>query len=326
MEDGAARHELVSRNYRLEASGSQPLRLFFQPERSFYHRNFDALSSAAGHLAQNTEIPCCRMVRTISGSFTLEANGERVILMMVPGERQILPPAGRMLARFHQETRIADISYFSESPLSGKSAGLAGQLDRLGEKFRELEGKSEYTPFERIFLANFAYFAGCAENALQYLVNLTIDEPEPDPLVLTHRRLTGIRALYPENPANWVAEDRSRDLSDWLRALAWRANAQEADVLTRQFLDDYEAIWPLTRRTAASVFARLLFPQAYIACCEQYFFSERESGTAHLHEALQRFEDRAPEKERLLMLLAARYPWIPVPEWVSKAGSYEQQR
>lgn len=325
MEADAALRELVSRNYRLDPPGNEPLRLFFQPARSFFHQNFNVLSSAAGHLALNTDIPCCQMVRTLSGAFPLDVNGERLILMVVPARRQILPPVGRMLARFHWETRLLDISYFPESPLSGRSAGLAGRLDRLREKFTELEGTSEHTSFERTFIANFAYFAGCAENALQYLVNLTIDEREPDPLVLTHRRLMGVRALYPENPANWVAEDRSRDLSAWLSALAWQSDSRAADVLFRQFLDDYESVWPLNRRTAASVFARLLFPESYIACCEQYFFSGRESGTARLNEDLHRFEERAPERERLLMSLATRYPSIPVPEWISKAGSSRRQ-
>lgn len=318
MENDEVLRELVSRNYQLELDGNRPLQLFFQPARSFYHQNFDALATAADHLELNTAIPCFRMIRTVSGSFPLEVNGEQQILMAVPGRRKRIPAPGIMLARFHQETQIANLQFFPESPVSGNSIGLAGRMDRLAAKFSELDNKSEHTPFEQAFAANFTYFAGCAENALHYLVNLTIDVPGPEPLVFTHGNLREANLLSPENPASWVAEDRSRDLSDWLRALALREDAEESSWLARQFLDEYESIIPLSRRTTASLFARLLFPQAYMECCERYFFSETGHPPERAHEDLQQFENRALEKERLLAMLASRYPWLPVPEWIAK--------
>lgn len=318
MESDEVLRELVSRNYQMELSGNQPLQLFFQPVRSFYHQNFDALAMAAIHLEMNTNISCFQMVRTASGSFPLEVNGEQQILMAVPARRKTIPAPGIMLAQFHQETQIANLQFFPESPVSGNSIGLAGRMDRLAAKFSELESKSEHTPFERSFVANFTYFSGCAENALQYLVNLTIDLPEPEPLVFTHRSLQEENLLRPENPAGWVAEDRSRDLSDWLRTLALQEDAEESAWLSGQFLDEYESIIPLSRRTAASLFARLLFPQAYMECCERYLFSGTERPPERALEDLQQFEDRALEKERLLAVLALRYPWLPAPEWIAK--------
>lgn len=318
MAGDEALRELVSRNYQLDPIGNEPLRLFFQPAKSFYHQNFEALAFAADHLALNTAIPCCRMIRTLTGSFTLEVNGEPQVLMTVPQMRQTLPAPGSFLALFHQETRIADMSYFPESPVSGKSAGLVGRLDRLESRFRELTAESEHTPFENQFLSNFAYFSGCAENALQFLVNITIDYPEQDPLVLTHHRPAEIQTLIPENPAYWVAEDRSRDLSEWLRALAWRGDTGGNGSPSGLFLDDYESIVPLSRRTAASLFARLLFPLPYIECCEQYFFSESGDQADFLRNFLPQFEEKAAGQERLLDYLSARYPWISVPEWISK--------
>jgi hypothetical protein len=318
MAGDEALRELVSRNYQLEPIGSVPLRLFFQPAKSFYHQNFESLAFAADHLALNTAVPCCRMIRTLSGTFTLEVNGEPQILMAVPDREQTLPDPGSRLALFHQETRIADMSYFPESPVSGMSPGLVGRLDRLESKFRELADKSECTPFENQFLSNFAYFSGCAENALQFLVTITIDYPEPDPLVLTHHRVQGTQAAVPENPAYWVAEDRSRDLAEWLRVSGWQGDTGGNGSPSWLFLDGYESVAPLSRRTAASLFARLLFPLPYMECCEQYFFNGTGERADLLQDYMPQFEEKASGQEKLLASLSTRYPWISVPEWISR--------
>ncbi|WP_100487413.1 spore coat protein YutH [Sporolactobacillus pectinivorans] len=313
---------LVDQNYLLDVTETGSLRLFFQPADHFYHRNFEALAQAAEYLSQNTTLPYYRMVRTKKGGYTLDVNGTPSVLMVFPGERQITDDhLGAMLAEFHISSQGADIRNFPESPLNSRIDGLSSRMDALGAKHREILKKKEPTTFERGFLGNFLYFSGCAENAIQYLVDTSLDFPNPEPMALSHYRFSGVDSLIPENPALWVADDRSRDLAEWLRLLAWNGEAPAQNTAAEAFLDDYENRFPLSRQTAANLFGKLLFPLPYVECCERYFFSQGREDRHLLNDVMLLNEDRAERQERMLYFLSRRYSAIKVPEWLARTSA-----
>lgn len=308
---------LVDHNYILDVTETGSLKLFFQPADHFYHRNFEVLAQVADFLSQNTNLPFYRMIQTKTGQYTLEVNGIPSILMAFPEERNApAVPIGTMLAEFHLRSQGADIRYFPESPFYSRANILSGRIDALEAKYKELQNKKERTAFEKGFISNFLYFSGCAENAIQYLVDVSIDYPNPEPIVLNHYRFSGAESLIPENPALWVADDRSRDLSEWLRLLAWNGEAHGIDAAADAFLDDYENQFPLSSQAAANLFGKLLFPLSYVECCERYFFSTGREDRHLLNELMRLNEERTANHEHILYYLSRRFQEIKVPEWI----------
>ncbi|CAM3029683.1 spore coat protein YutH [Sporolactobacillus spathodeae] len=311
---------LVSRHYSLETFSDQPLRLFFQPLDHFYHQNLEALAILADYLDRESPLGICRLVPNREGHFDTEINGVPSVLTTLPEPEQPEHPLGADLALLHRWTQGIDIGSFPEALVYQKTEGLAKSLDALGKKYTEVGNQRGSNFFEKSFIRNFPYFSGCGENAVQYLVDCALNYPA-EPLTLSHFRFAGSESLYPENPATWVADDRSRDLAEWIRLTVWTQGGNELVGHVAQFLDAYESIFPLSLSVAGKMYGRLLFPLSYVECCERYLFGSSFEDRALLDDMLAMNEKKIEDNQRVLHYLGTRYPDLEKPEWLTAVSS-----
>lgn len=304
---------IIDHHYALEGDVRH---FFFQPANHFFHRHLEALAGIADHLHQRG-IPVCRMVRNRRGQFTTNVDGVPSVLMTAVENRpESSQPEGAALADIHLYTSGIDLRYFPESPLNGRREAMIRSMDALDNKYREITTKEEGSQLEQLFLDSFPYFSGCAENAIQYVTDVLMAFPVSEPAVVGHYRFSGRRSLYPENPAYWVVDNRSRDLAERLRLFVWTDTGDSMIDAARTFLDHYEARFPLNVPTASQIFARLLYPLSYIECCERFFFETDDHQL--LYRLMTENEERIPGYEKILRFLAGRYPGIKSPEWLRR--------
>ncbi|RYL95667.1 spore coat protein YutH [Sporolactobacillus sp. THM7-4] len=310
---------IINREYQLKTQQLGHVRLFFQPAAHFFHSNLEALARFSDDLSLQGEIPVCRMVRNREGTYTTNVNGTMSVLMAVPLEQKTERASiGTILSRFHRETEGLDVRFFEESPMDQRASEWISSMDDLDTHYQSILEKKSRSRFEQLFIENFPYFSGCAENAIQYLVDLSIDYSDREMAVFNHYRFSG-ESLFPENPALWVVDDRSRDLAEWLRVLAWTEGSEEGRSAAEQFLDDYEKEFPLTDSLIARMFARLLFPLSFAECCVRYFSGGGiEDGSRLLEETLKLNAEKSEDNEAMLAFLLKRYTGrIQEPEWLT---------
>ncbi|WP_332236950.1 spore coat protein YutH [Sporolactobacillus sp. KGMB 08714] len=319
---GADWPAVAGRKYRLQKEDTAHARFFFQPLHHFYHRNLEVLADIADNLALGT-IPVCRMFRNRENQYVTEVDGVPSVLMSLPDEnRHPSLPLGAALADFHRRTALQDTQRFPESPVAGRTSEWVGRIDALAKKYTEIQTKKQTDFFEQRLLANFPYFSGCAENAIQLGVDTFIDHSYGETAVIGHFRFSGSESLYPENPAFWVADDRSRDLAEWLRMLAWTRSGPDQEAAAESFLNDYEARFPLTDPLAAHLFSRLLFPLSFLECCERYFSGSDREDRQLLEETIRANEEKAGNIESMLAFLTKRYAnRFEAPEWLASGGT-----
>ncbi|EST12964.1 hypothetical protein [Sporolactobacillus laevolacticus] len=310
---------LVENAYDLQIM-DEPVSLFFQPINRFYHQNLDLLAQWADYLNVEKGLPICRLLRNREGQFGTEINGESWVLMSREQMRRDQGiTTGMMLAELHLQSSGIDVRAFPESPANSRTKDWEDRMDALERKYEECLSRKSQSAFEQIFLNNFPYFSGCAENAIQMNVDGFIDFPNQDPVCIGHYRYSNDDHVVDENPALWVVDDRSRDLAEGLRVLVWRTakSYHEPDVF--KFLDDYESRYPLTEHVIYNMYGRLLYPLAFVECCERYFFSSNSTDQRELELLLRHCEEKAEDNEQLLSLLAQRYDGqLQVPEWLIK--------
>lgn len=314
---------VAGREYRLQKEDTAHARFFFQPLHHFYHRNLEVLADMADYMALRMGVPVCRMFRNRENQYVTEVGGVPSVLMSLPDEKRYPSLSiGAALAEFHRRTALQDIQYFPESPVGGRVSEWINRMDALGKKYAEIQGKEHADFFEQSFLASFPYFTGCAENAIQLSVDTFIDHTDQETAVIGHFRFSGLESLYPENPAFWVADDRSRDLAEWLRILAWTRSGADQEAAAERFLDDYEAHFPLTDQLTANLFGRLLFPLSFLECCERYFSGSDQQDRQLLEETIRANEEKAGACESMLTYLTKRYAHrFEAPEWLAAGGA-----
>lgn len=309
---------VAGREYRLQEDQTLHTRFFFQPQDHFYHHNLEVLAGMAEELSLRQGIPVCRMFRNRKNQYISDVDGVPSVLMSLPEtqERARLS-TGATLAEFHRRTVLSDTQYFSESPAGTRTNNWIKRVNAIGKKYAEILQKNETVFFERSFMENFPYFSGCAENAIQLSVDASIDYQNPEAPVIGHFRFSGMDSLYPENPAHWVVDDRSRDLAEWLRVLAWTRSGEDQGKTAELFLDEYEERFPLTEKVIANMFARLLFPLSYLECCERFFSGSAQQDRHLLEETIRMNEEKAGDCEALLAYLTKRYASrLKAPEWL----------
>lgn len=309
---------LVSRHYALDRMGNQqPLRLLLQPVDHFYHQNIEALAILAEHVHEQSNLPVCRLLMNREGSLRTVFGSQPEVLTLLPDGPKESRNLGGDLATFHLLTRGLDPRSFPEAEGYQRTDGLAASLDALENKYDAIGREGAKSDFERLFFQSFPYFSGCGENAVQYLVDCDLDHAR-EPLVVTHFRFAGRASLYPENPATWVADERSRDLAEWLRLLVWTRDGGEVIDAAQEALDAYEAVFPLTTACAARLIGRLLFPLSYVECCERYLFGSEYEDRSLLTDVMSVNEQKTETYEQILTWLALRYSQLDVPEWLMR--------
>lgn len=307
----------VTREYGLQAERMNSARLFFQPLSSFYHQDIENLARVADYLRANGRLTVCQMEKNKEGRLVAEYRGTKGILMAAPLLREEERTSiGTYLARFHRQTWGVNSRLFQESPIFHGTEYWIERVDELQKHYDAVMNKNEKTPFEKMFLDNYPYFSGIADNAIQYMVDLNLDAPQSENAVICHYRLSSRQPFIPENPAGWVIDFRSRDIAEWLRQLIWGHEERSSEAIVH-FLSDYHAEFPLTVNSLARVYGRLLFPLSFLECCENYFSGDDRMSRQVLISTLEKNAEKAGDVEATLKMLAEQTDFqIKSVEWL----------
>lgn len=269
------RHELI-RGRSWLVSGERLYQLV--PARAFHHSDFEELAGLCYHLTKSGESDIATIVRAQNGGLSTTINDESQVLLLFPEMREATALNGEALAAFHQKCLGFSFQALADNPYLQWSTFWSRRMDDLEERFRDCETKTTLSAFEREFREVYPYFSGRAENAIQYVTDLMIDEGMPENPVICHHRLSeqawNVDGAGVKSPVQWVVDHPARDLAEWLRTSVLFGARSEDDA--DAFLHEYLKAMPLSGTGLGMVFARLLLPLPFIEAAEGYF-TDREN-------------------------------------------------
>lgn len=269
------------------------------PLSTFHESSIEALAMVSNYLMEKGQ-SVGRILTTKENDFTTDYQGTTYVILSVPTNRDTEPLTGEALATFHKTTRMDQSSYNSERPYLNWSAFWQSRADQTYSWMEKMLKKDEPSQFEETLLKNYPYYAGRAENAIQYVVDLMIDTRVDEGASFCHHRLPASYIFNQrgrvEWPTEWVIDHPGRDLGEYLRTCcaASEGPLDEAN----HFLNSYREVMPISQVGASLAYARLLFPLTFFETVEGYYSGKLNEEEARLQ--LQR-GDQLSEKEEAIL-------------------------
>lgn len=238
---------------------------------------------------------------TSRGDYVSTIDGQSVYVCTLPSldERETrtvdlydITSIASELASLHQNGKLV-LGHQRETEFFGKWPYLwEARVDQLEEWYEQLLQEGPKSDVDEAFLFTFPYFLGLAENAIQYVVDATLDVFDYDVPTICHRRfhdrtwlVLSERGHYAKRPTEFVYDHPCRDLAEWIRA-----HKDELDSV-KTFLHVYEQYEKLSTYGRCLLFARLAFPLHYFEVIEHYYRSQvremREEAAAKFFELLR---------------------------------------
>lgn len=240
-------------------------------------------------------------------------------------ETQIL--TGAELARFHYHGFHFSGEISSLNRLGRWQEYWEVRLTQLEKMHEKVLRTDLATKFDESFVLSFPYYAGLAENALQYFTDTILDTPLGtfDRGTICHERFNANtwseKSLW-KNPFDWVFDHPARDLAEYIRPFILQEGAglQHA----RTFLKEYQTYLQLSSMTWRLLYSRLLFPIHYFEIVEDYYFYPEKKEKEVLFNRLQRYLAISEKYERILgdfqriFDVSIERTDLPIPEWLVK--------
>lgn len=273
--------------------------LFPIPVSSFRERSIEVLAYATKYLGDQGEKNIAQIVMTRNGESQSVYQGDSLVLLAAPVTLENIALTGEALARFHQLTQMEPTVYRKDRPYLNWSELWQKRADQTLNWVMESLKSDSPPEFEQRLLEVYPYYAGRAENAIQYVVDLLIDRPVEEGASLCHSRIHPSmwgKEGYIKWPTEWVIDHPGRDLGEYLRAICRDGDRNEEDL--RAFFTSYKRVRPISQAGASLAFARLLFPLPFFETVEGYYsgsWNEAES-----LQALENCEGRSKKEEVLL--------------------------
>ncbi|ARK31926.1 spore coat putative kinase YutH [Halalkalibacter krulwichiae] len=215
-----------------------------------------------------------------------------------------------------------------------------GQWPKLWEKrLEQLEGWYQQILYERpqsyideAFLFSYPYYMGLTENAIQYVVDATLDDRgrEQEKPTICHQRFNDRTWLVlseagdiVKKPTSFVYDHPCRDVAEWIRDQHWTEKPFTWEKVD-SFIRGYENYETLTSYSWKLMYARLVFPLHYFEAVEDYYRSQLKEekikrGQHFLHileqeHANERFLREVAE--HVLMSRGVGSPQVPPIDWL----------
>ncbi|RHW42646.1 spore coat protein YutH [Neobacillus notoginsengisoli] len=286
------------------------------------------LQKIAAHLSAYGDRNVPAVLPTQSGSIIGQWEAQKVCLLACrTPELQGNLKLGRKLAKFHERGKMVPFKVEKAARIGQWKSLWEARLDQMEKVWSERIFQPPADEFERLFVESFPYYAGLAENAIQYLVDTEIDaEPEAtDNGTVCHERFTDQawgRQYIIKNPMDWVFDHRSRDLADWVRYKYFRNRGTYGPEIAR-FFSEYGQITRLSPFSWRLLYARLLFPLHYLETVESYYSTTRESEQKMLEDRLVDMLKQTGDFETFVarFFALAGSPLqtaLPKPEWLTR--------
>ncbi|WP_332695756.1 spore coat putative kinase YutH [Halalkalibacter lacteus] len=244
-------------------------------------------------------------------------DGQEVYVCPLPdvGERQ--GPQTQVLTPEEKGAHLATVHHYGKQiPYQKRSYDFFGQWAKLWEtRLEQLEGWYQQILYEgpqsyvdESFLFSYPYFMGLSENAIQYAVDATLDDPARDQEkpTICHRRFTDRTWIViteageiVKRPTAFVYDHPCRDLAEWTRDQHWTEEEFYWEKL-ESFIRGYEQYETLTSYSWKLLYARLLFPLHYYEAIEAYYRSQITEEKFKLGQEFLRLMDNEHKNERFL--------------------------
>ncbi|WP_027410076.1 spore coat putative kinase YutH [Anoxybacteroides tepidamans] len=309
-------HDLIEREYGLKVERMEQLSRYY----TFISRNeryiivpawnrteaeMNELQQMGAYLAAKGDLSVASFVQTKKGTWiAVDQGGQHfTILRIYPHLYRRTIPIGKELAKLHERGRLFPARVFHSKRI-GLWKELWGQrVDQMDSFWKEKLKMKRETEFEQLFVESFPYYAGLAENAIQYVVDTELDE-QPygvDAATICHERLS--RTLWAEGteiklPTDWVYDHCARDLAEWVRSIYLKDGWLEEPI--NHFFREYERVTPLSAFAWRLVYARLLFPIHYFECIEGYYSTKIEEEKRSYEQRLKVMLENTHDYERFL--------------------------
>ena len=219
-------------------------------------------------------------------------DGQEALLFKIPNDcnergeiesRERIARLGFELATFHER---------GQNYTSGQGEHLLYQqwkdswimrLEQLERWYTRLLKSKGIQEFDEAFIMTFPYYLGMTENAIQYVTDCELDEPNwaYDEPTIAHVSFHDRSWLFMNEaseplklPTQMIVDVPSRDIAEYMRDVLLNEESPEEKIPS--FIYDYEQVRPLDRRSWRKIYARLLFPLHYFETVEGFYASQLE--------------------------------------------------
>jgi spore coat protein YutH len=261
--------------------------LFPIPVSSFRERSIEVLAYVSSYMREQGENNVAQILATRNGEYVSVYQGDSLVFLAAPVSLDNSTLTGETLARFHLFTQMGTTAYRKDRPYLNWSELWQLRADQTLTWVTDSLKSDTQTDFERKVLEVYPYYAGRAENAIQYIIDLTMDTTLNEGATLCHYRIRrsmwGAKEGYIKWPTEWLVDHPGRDLGEYLRAICWEGENTDDEI--RHFFSAYERIRPISQVGASLAYARLLFPLQFFETVEGYY-----TGNWNAEEAFQALE------------------------------------
>jgi spore coat protein YutH len=274
--------------------------LFPIPVSSFRERSIEVLAYVSTYMREQGEKNVAQIMVTRNGEYVSVYQGDSLVFLAAPVSLENSALTGEALARFHRFTQMDSTAYRKDRPYLNWSELWQLRADQTLNWVKGSLKSDTQTDFERKVLDVYPYYAGRAENAIQYIFDITMDTPIDEGATLCHHRIDRsmweAKKDYIKWPTEWLVDHPGRDIGEYLRAVCWEGESKDDEI--RAFFTSYENIRPISQVGASLAYARLLFPLPFFETVEGYYSGDWNEVEAL--EALARCERVSKNEEGLL--------------------------
>lgn len=206
------------------------------------------------------------------------------------------------------------------------------RLEQLESWYQQVLYEGPQSEIDQAFLFTYPYFMGLTENAIQYAVDATFDDPSRD-----QEKPTIVHRHFAENtwmkvsqdgavvkrPTEWLFDHPCRDIAEWLRDQRMRNKLFPWDKAD-QLIHGYEQVDLLSTYSRRLLYARLLFPLHYFEAIESFYSAQVKEDRMHRGQQFMQLLMNEANNEQFLKEFASYYLYsraelvarIPTLEWL----------
>lgn len=260
--------------------------IYPMPTSRFHETSIEALATVSNYLIEKGE-SVSRIIATKDGDYVTDFQGSKLVCLAVPARVESNPYKGETLAAFHSSTQVDQSAYSQNRPYLNWSSFWQSRADQTYKWVEDMMKKDENTRFEEHLIESYPYYAGRAENAIQYIVDLMLDAQVDEGASFCHNRIPASYLQQQKGmiewPMEWVIDHPGRDLGEVFRTCC--SVSEEPLDLASQFIESYREKRLISQVGASLAYARLLFPLPFFETVEGYY-----SGQLNEEESLHRLE------------------------------------
>lgn len=247
--------------------------------------------------------PTLLPVPSKKGRYIETIGNEAATLYQLPLKtRTIRESDGHRLALLHRKGGNLLTSYSELPEVQPWQMRWQRRIDQL-EAYRVtlMQQEQPLREFDTLFIETFPYYLGLSENAIQYLVDAGIDAGvNPfDVRTLVFKRYNAQYIADTEFllPSEFILDHPARDLAEWVRYKLFDEQAGFDEV--RSFIWDYHQRRSMNAMDWNLLYARILFPIAYVEDIERYYSEENLKEKQDIYHRLQNYVNQEGEREAL---------------------------